>query len=205
MPEPVTNERIAPRAPRQRFVESELEPRKTVVVDAGVTEHLGGDRMLRIEAPLFRIEPESGDVQALKPLGAYGIRLALDVDEAVSSVRELLVHLFRIEPQDARDDRCGFRRVPNLQRIGVDRDRLLADGELNARAVVDRAAVRSEVDGRAVLARRHPAERLRAHALQPDRAKNGGAEHDREESEEKADPTVREPAAQRPRRFVRST
>ena len=121
------------------------------------------------------------------------------------SVGELLVYLLRSEPQDARDYRRDLRRVPDLQRIGVDRDRLLAHRELDARPVVDRAAIRRELDRRPVLACRHPAERLGSDALEPDRAKQSGAEDDREEREEKADAAVREPAAQRPRRDVRST
>ena len=144
-------------------------------------------------------------MQALKTLGPSRIGLALDVDEAVRSVGDLLVDLLRVEFQDTRDHGRGLRRVPDLQRIGVDGDRLLAHRELDARAVVDRPAVRREIDRRAVLARRHPAERLGAYTLQPNRAKQGGAEDDREDGEEQTDPAVREPAAQRPRRFVRST
>jgi hypothetical protein len=45
----------------------------------------------------------------------------------------------------------------NLQWIGIDGDRLLANSELDAGAVEDRAAVAAEVDRRAVLARGHPA------------------------------------------------
>src|SRR5689334_23260879 len=176
-----------------------------MVVDARVAEYLSGDAVLRIEAPLLRIKPEPGDMQTLEPLGAHGVRLALDVDEAVGPVDELLVDVLRNEPQDARDNRRDLRRVLDLQRVGVDGDRLLADRELDARAVVDRSAVGREIDRRAVLARRHPPVRLRPDALQPDCAQERGAEDDRENGEKKADPAVREPAAQRAWRGAMST
>jgi hypothetical protein len=176
-----------------------------VVVDACVAEHLGGDRVLRIEAPLLWIEADTRNVQALQPLSATRVRLALDVDEAVRSVGELLVNLLGSEPQDPRDHGRDLRRIADLQRIGVDSDRLLTDRELDARAVVDRAAVCRQLNRRPVLVRRHPAERLGADALEPDGAKQGGAEDDRENGEEKTDPAVRQPAAQRPRRGAMST
>jgi hypothetical protein len=128
-----------------------------VVVDARVAEDLRGDPVLRVEAALLRIEPESRDVQALEALGASGIRLPLDVDEPMRPVGELLVDLFRRQPQDTRNHRGRLRRVLNLQWIGIDGDRLLADSELDAGAVEDRAAVGCKVDRRAVLARGHPA------------------------------------------------
>ena len=62
MAERIADERLASWAAGQRLVEGELQPRKAVVVDAGVAENLGGDPMLRIETPLLRIEPEPGYV-----------------------------------------------------------------------------------------------------------------------------------------------
>jgi hypothetical protein len=91
------------------------------------------------------------------------------------------------------------------QRVGVDRHRLFAHGELDARAVVDRATVGCDIDGLPVLAGGHPAQRLGANSLEPHCAKQRGAEDDREDCEKKADPAVREPAAHRARRGVRST
>jgi hypothetical protein len=123
----------------------------------------------------------------------------------VRPVGDPLVDLFRVQPQDACDDRRDLGRVANLQRVGVDRHRLLTDRELDSRAVVDRAAVGRDVDGLPVLAGRHLAQRLRANPLEPDRTKQRGAEDDREDCEEKADPAVRDPAFHRARRGVRST
>ena len=86
MAERVADEGLPSRASRQRTVERELEPRQAMVVDAGIAEHLRRDRVLRVEPPLFRIEPEACDVQALELRGTRRVGLAGDVDEAVRTV-----------------------------------------------------------------------------------------------------------------------
>ena len=73
------------------------------------------------------------------------------------AVGELLVDLLGVEAEDVRHDRGYLRRVPDLQRIRVDGHGLLADRQLDPRAVVDRAAVRGQRDRLTVLALGHSA------------------------------------------------
>src|SRR5690348_12756081 len=105
MTERIANERLAAGLSGERPVERELEAREPMVVDARVAEHLRGNRVLRVEPRFLRIETEAGDVKALKPRHPRRISLALDIDEAVRPVGDPLVDLFRVQPQDACDDR----------------------------------------------------------------------------------------------------
>ena len=182
--ERIADERFPTASPCKRLVQRELQAGKAVVVDPRIAEHLRRDRMLGIEPPLFGIEPEPRDVEPLQLRRARRVGLALDVDEPVRAVGQRFIDALRIEPQDAGDDGRDLGRVPDLQRVRIDRHRLLADRELDAGAVIDRAPVGRDCDGLAMLAGRHPPEGLRAHALEPDGAEKHAPEDDREDGEE---------------------
>ena len=115
------------------------------------------------------------------------------------AVGELSVHLLLVEAQDSGHDRRDLRRIDDLQRVRIDGRRLLAESELDARAVVDRPPGRRDRHRLTVLLGRHRAERLRADALEPRGAQERQREENGEDGEEEADPAVREPTAQRAR------
>src|SRR5439155_11358513 len=77
----ILDERLMPRFARKLPVELEFEPCETVVVDTHVAEHLCGNRVLRVRAPLLRQKTESRDLLPRKLSGTCRIRLTRDVDE----------------------------------------------------------------------------------------------------------------------------
>ena len=81
-------------------------------------------------------------------------------------------------------------RVPDLLRVGVDRRRLLADRELDAGAVVDRAAAGGDLLDLLVLGVRERGEVAGVDALEPERAHEHGREGEPEDREEQANPPV---------------
>src|SRR4029453_11711581 len=85
------------------------------------------------------------------------------------------------------------------RRIGDPLLRLLADRELDAAAVVDRPARGRNHDVLAVLARRKPAERRGADALQPRCSQERDPEGDDEDREQEPDAAVRGLRAHRAR------
>src|SRR6185503_8530527 len=193
----VLDDALATGPPGELLVERELEAGQAVVVDARVPDQLRGERELRVEAALLRIEPEARQTPFLELRRLRRVGLALDVDEAVRPVGQLLVDLVRVELQRLRDRRGLGLRVRHLARVGVHRLRLLADRELEPRAVVDRPARGRDHDILAVLARGEPAERGGTHALKPGRAQEGEPEGEHEDAEEQPDATVRRLGAQR--------
>ena len=70
------------------LVELELEAREAAVVDAGVAEHLRGDRALRVGAPLLADRSRSPGRLPLQRGGLRRVGLARDVDEALRPVGE---------------------------------------------------------------------------------------------------------------------
>jgi hypothetical protein len=148
---------------------------------------------LRVDPRLLGIEPEPGDVETLQPTRFLGIRLARYVDEPSGSVRQGRIELVRVEPErPAGRDGCGAR-VPDVPRIGVDGDRGRAQRELEPDAVVDRSAVRGDVDRLAVLTRGEPVQRSGSDGLQPAGSAERDGEDQREDRGEKADPPVSDP------------
>ena len=177
----VLDDRLAASPPGQGPVETELEAGQPAIVDTGVPEHLRRDRVLRIEPSLLGIEAESGK-PALGELRSPGwVRFSLDVDESVRAIGDERVELLRIEAQIMRSRDRHDPGIVNLQRIDEDRGRLLAQGQLHARPIEDRAPPRRQRHRLAVLARRHGAERLRLHALEPGRTQERRAEGDHEQ------------------------
>ena len=95
-----------PGLPGERPVERALEPLEALVVEARVAEHLRGDRPLRVEAQLLRVEAEAGEVERLQDLRLARVRLARDVDEAPRAVDERRVQRRRVEPELLRRRRA---------------------------------------------------------------------------------------------------
>src|SRR5581483_8595571 len=91
-PERVADDRLLTGTPRQVGVEPELEAGETLVVDAGVAEHLRRDRVLRVEPALLGVEAETGETSTLQRGRPVRLGLPLHVDEAL-----LLVHELRID------------------------------------------------------------------------------------------------------------
>jgi hypothetical protein len=123
--------------------------------------------------------------------GRLRISLALDVDEALRPIADLPVDVVRIEAEltaGGARDRLG---LGHFVRVDVDGGRLLADRELKAAAVEDRPAMCGEVDRLLLLSRCKLLQRLRAHALQPDGAREDEREDEGEGEEEDPDPPVR--------------
>ena len=179
-----------PGRPRRTRVESELQPGQTSVVRPGVTEYLRPHVPLRVDALLLGDVAEPDDVLLFEQLRALGIGLARDVDEALRLVREEPLDLLGIEAQRLSDHGGHQLRIVDLLWVRVDRRRLPADRQLDALAVVDRAA-RARVDRRlAVLALRHAAQVLRAHALQPGGPDEHGQEREGEDDQQQADAAV---------------
>ena len=87
-----------------------------------------------------------------------------------------------------RERNCTRR--DDLLRVGVDRRRLLADRELDARRVEDRAAARRDDDRLAVLALGHLPERRSVDPLQPDGAPERADEDESEDREQEANAPV---------------
>ena len=191
----VLDEPLAPRAAGEGLVERELEPGEPAVIDARVAEHLRRQRSLRVEALLLRIEAEAGQLSPPQPLGPHRVGLARDVDEAVRAVAELGGEGDRVEPQDPRRDGGLAVRVAHLERIGVDRRRLLADRELEAAPVVDRPTRGRDRHFLAVLARRQAAVGARANSLQPRRPQERDPEQEDEAREQQPDAAIRDAGA----------
>ena len=187
----ILDHRLLPAAAGEEPVERQLEPREAAVVHSRVAQQRCAYATLRVDAALLRIEVHAGEMHALEPRGCLRISLALDVDEALRPVADLPVDVVRIEAELAAGgarDRLG---LGHLARVDVDGRRLLADRELKAAAVEDRPAMGREVDRLLLLSRRKLLQRLRAHALQPDGAREDECEDEGEGEEEDPDPPVR--------------
>ena len=118
-----------PGVPFELLVQLELEPRETGVVRARVAEHRRRHRPLRIDALLVRSEGEADEVALLERGRELRRRLPLDVDEASAAVGELPVQRLERDPEHLRRDPCLAARIGDLHRVGVDVDRLLANGQ----------------------------------------------------------------------------
>ena len=114
----------------------------------------------------------------------------LDVDELLFLFEQLRVERVRVDAEDLVRRERDRARVAHLLRVGVDRRLLLADRELDAGAVEDRAAPGGDLLGLLVLALREAREMRRLHALQPDRAREHRREDEREDAEQEPDPAV---------------
>ena len=188
----VLDDRLLARMACEEGVELELEAREPVPVDADVAEHLRRDRALRIVPLLFGIEAEALQLQPLQCSRLRRIRLPFDIDEPVRAVGEQRIQAVRVQPERPLDRERGRPRVLDLLGVRVDGRGPLAEAELDAGAVVDRAAARRESDGFAVLGLPELRERRRAHALEPCRTKEQAAERDRERHQQEPDPPVDE-------------
>ena len=188
--ERVDHAALAPGLPGDRPVELQLEPGEPAVVEAGVAEDVRGDRALRIETALLRVEAEACEAALFEQRGLCRLRLALDVDEAALLVHQLAVERVGVDTESlrgrCRNDAC----VAHLPRICVHRRRLLADRELHTCAVEDRSTGRGEDDHRAVLVRRELRERPGLHGLEPRRPAEQRGEEDEKNGEEEPDPAI---------------
>src|SRR5207248_5810056 len=97
--ERIAHDRLLAGPSGEVVLEAELQTRQPLVVDARVSEHLRGDGVLRVAAPLLRVEAEPGESAALERGRSGGVGLALDVDEALLLVEQLRVDLVRIEAE----------------------------------------------------------------------------------------------------------
>src|SRR5262249_17620216 len=166
--ERVLNDRLLARVPGEHVVELELEAGEALVVDSCVTEDLRRERALRVGSPFLRVEAQAGQVFAPEARSGVRVGLSLDVDKAARAVLQLAVELVAIDPEVPRRG-DGYRaRVLHPLRIGVDRRRLLAERERDARAVEDGATRSRERHDLAVLSLRHRAQGLAAHRLHPE-------------------------------------
>ena len=197
--ERVAHDRRAPRRPLELLVQLELEPRETGVVRARVAEHRRRHRPLRIDALLVRSEGEADEVALLERGRELRRRLPLDVDEASAAVGELPVQRLERDPEHLRRDPCLAARLGDLHRVGVDVDRLLADGQRIPHPVVDRPSPGRQDDRLLRLRLRHRGERGRAHGLDPRGARAEDREREDDDEEEKAEPGVDDACLQRPR------
>src|SRR4051794_34449016 len=148
--------------------------------------------MLRVDAPLLRVEAEARDVLALEPRGARRVDLPGDVDEAARAIRERADELVRVEAEPLAGGEGGGARARDLAGVRVDRPRVLAERKLDAGAVVDRPARRGHRKRLVVLLRGEAAERVRAHSLQPERARDHRGEDEHEDREQETQSPVRD-------------
>src|SRR5207247_2470901 len=91
-PEWILDDRLPAGAARQHPVEPELHAGQPSVVDAGIAEHLCGDAVLRVDAPLLGVEAEPREADLLQGCRAGGIRLTLDIEEAALLPQQLGIH-----------------------------------------------------------------------------------------------------------------
>ena len=192
-PEGVADDRLAPVAPGEHLVVLKLEPCQPLVVEAGVADDGGSDAMVRIRAPLLRVEAEPDDVATLEQPCLRRVDLAREVDEAPGAVGEERGDGLLVEPEVSRDRGGDDRRLADLRRVGVHGRRVLADRELDSHAVVHRAAVGRERDRLTLLALGKALERRRLHRLQPRRSREGDAEDGGKDDCEQPDAAVRQP------------
>ena len=142
LPGRITDDRLASGTTGELAVVLELEPSEPFVVGACEADHRRGDGVLRVGAPLLRIRADAGEVLGKERVRRLRLGEAGDVDEVRVLAEELRVELVRVRAEEVlrgeRDRPCVGDRV----RVGIDRPVLLADRELNAGAVDDRAAPR---------------------------------------------------------------
>jgi hypothetical protein len=193
--ERVADDRLLAGRARKLLVELELDAGQSSVVEAGIAEHLRGDGLLRIDAALLGVEAQPDDLLRLEGLGLLPIGLPSHVDEAARTIAEQGQKFIRIESERPPHCECDRGGVLDLLRVRVDRRRPLADGELDARAVVDRPPARRERQGLSVLVRGDAIERRGTHGLEPARARQRDGEDEREEHDEQPDAPVGEPPA----------
>ena len=158
-------------------------------------DQLGSDRPERVVAPLLRIEAEAREVTLPQRRGLGRVGLAVDVHEPLRPVGELLVERGRIDSERLRRRVRDRPRVDDFARVRVHGRRLLADRELDARAVEDRAAPGGNRQRLALLARAPRRQSARLNRLQPGGAGEHDGEDDGEDGEERADPAIGEPGA----------
>jgi hypothetical protein len=85
--ERILDDGLASGRPGERLLQRALQALEADVVESGIPEDLRGDRALRIETKLLRIEAEAGVLELLQLLGLSRIRLALEVHEPTGAVR----------------------------------------------------------------------------------------------------------------------
>ena len=173
----ILDDRFEARPARERLVERALEPVEAVVVGAGETEDVRGNRPLRICAQLLGVEAEPGDLPLAQLLGLGRVGFACDVDESLRPVLQRWVERVGVETECLPHDHGGALGVGDVARVRVYRRRLLADRKGLTRAVVDRTSARWHLDRLAVLGARHLREPVVLGALHP----GGAADRDDEE------------------------
>ncbi len=176
--------------PGQLVVVLELEAAEPLVVDARVPDHLRRGGVLRIRAALLGVVEHAGEALLQEGRGLRRVGEALDVDEPALLVDERRVQPVAVDAEQVVRRQRDPARVRHLLRVGVDRPRLLADRELDARAIVDRAAAGRDLLRLLVLGVRDVREVPCVDALQPDRPRQDAGEREREEREEQADAAV---------------
>src|SRR5437867_2122042 len=75
----VADDRLLPGMAGQLAVVLQLQPAEAAVVDARVTDHLGGDAALRVLPPLLRVGEDPREVPLQEERRLRGLGEALDV------------------------------------------------------------------------------------------------------------------------------
>src|SRR5207249_3516894 len=134
------DDRLLARVPGELVIVLQLEAAKTPVVDTRVADHGRPDAPLRILATLLGIGEHAREALLQEERRLNGIGEALDVDELAALVAQRRVERVRVDAEETMRRDRDAARVRDLLGVRVDRRRLLADRELDARAVEDRAA-----------------------------------------------------------------
>ena len=128
-----------PGLPASWWLYCELEAAEALVVGPGEPDDLRADGALRVRALLLRVGADAGEVLLQELGGLGGVGEALDVDEVRLLVQQLRVERVRVDAEQLSGRERDGARLTQLGRVGVDGRRLLADRELGARPVEDRA------------------------------------------------------------------
>jgi len=117
----------------QLLLERQLDAGEAVVVDPDAADQLPGEAPLRVDATRLLVGADARDLQLLDERALLERQLAREVDEALGAVAQLGVELVPRAAEERREPRRRAAGVPDDARVGVNRDRILRDRELDAR------------------------------------------------------------------------
>ncbi len=171
----------------ERVVARLLEAGEAVPVGPDSADHLRGERALRIGAPWLDHGPDPLDLQLRDPVAGPGVHLALQVDEPLLPVAQLLQQVAHRQVEDR--GQLGRRpgRVLDQERVGEDGHRVLGHRQLHPMPVGDRAATGGDVEVLHLLRERALLERSGLDGAEPRGPQRGCREEQKEEREQQPD------------------
>ncbi len=181
--------RRSPRVTTQEGVARVLEPHQPIAFGADDAEHLRRQRAARVDAAHDRRAGDPGDLQRQDRLRLLGRERAREIDEAAVLGEPLQHRRLRLAQQRGEPLRCGQRILEQIRRR---RDVLrgLGDGQIDAVAVGDRAALGGHAFIGQLLVARGLAQGRCVQRAEVDRAPGREHQQQEEEPEDQSDPAL---------------